>query len=98
MTSGVPSCEGEKGSKIPNMIYLELTGIRISDRLAKKPKQKDGVFAKLSLAVIGSCEVAKNPHIFITISNQHIQEINIHFDGTLNHFCPMVFAENQEQN
>ena len=24
--------------------------------------------------------------------------MNTHFDGTLNHFGPMVFAENQEQN
>ena len=55
-------------------------------------------FAKSSLVVIIACEVAKNPHIFLTRANQHIQEINRHFYGTLNHFGPMVFAENQEQH
>ena len=43
------------------------------------------------------CEVAKNPHIFITRANQYIQEINRQFYGTLNHFDPMVFAKIQEQ-
>ena len=42
--------------------------------------------------------MANNPHIFITRKNQNIQEINRHFDVTLNHFGPMVFAANQEQN
>ena len=57
-----------------------------------KPKRKYGLFSKLSLALIEACEVAKKPHIFITRENQHIQEINRHFDGTLNHFGPIVFA------
>ena len=39
----------------------------------------------------------KNPPIFITRANQHIQEINRHFDGTLNNYGPMAFEENQEQ-
>ena len=39
----------------------------------------------------------KNPHIFLTIANQHIKVLNIHFDGNLNHYVPMVFVENQEQ-
>ena len=59
MPSEMPSCEGEKRPKIPNMINLELT--------------KNGLFAKFSLAVIGVCGVAKNPHIFLTRANQHIQ-------------------------
>ena len=48
--------------------------MRRSERLAKKTKQKYGLFAKFSLAVIGACEVAKKPRIFLTISNQHIRE------------------------
>ena len=36
--------------------------------------------------------MATNPHIFLTSVDQHIQEINRHFDGTLNSFGPMVFA------
>ena len=67
-------------------------------RLADKSKQKYGLFAKFSLAVIGACGVSKTPHIFLTRSNQYIPEINIHFDGNLSHFGPMVFAENQELN
>ena len=39
-----------------------------------------------------------NPHIFPTKKNQHIQEINRHFYGTLYYFVSMVFTENQEQN
>ena len=39
--------------------------------------------------------MAKNPHIFLTRANQHIQEMNRHFDGTLNCFGPIVFAANQ---
>ena len=39
-----------------------------------------------------------NPDIFLTRENQHIQEINKHFDGILNNYGPMVFAVNQEQN
>ena len=42
--------------------------------------------------------MANNPHIFIIISNQHIQEINRNFDGTLNNYGPMVFLSNKEQN
>ena len=80
------------------MIYLASNGISRYDRLSNKPKQKCGLFPKLSLAVIGSYEVAKNPHIFLSVTNQHIQDINRHFDETLNHFDPMVFSENQEQN
>ena len=98
MPSGMTSREVENGSKIPNMIYLESTGLRISASLANKHKQKYGLFAKFSLSVIGACEVANNPHIFLTIANQNIHEINRQFDGTLNHFCIMAFSENQEQN
>ena len=39
----------------------------------------------------------KNPYIFLTGENQHIRDINKKFDGTLNHYGPMVFAENQEK-
>ena len=62
------------------------------------PKQKYGLFAKFSLSLVGLFEVADNTHVFITRANQHIQEINRHFDGTLNHFGLMVFVANQEQN
>ena len=62
-----------------------------------KPKQKYGLFSKLSLSVIGACGVVNNPHIFIATENQHNKEINRHFNGTLNHFGPMVFEENQEK-
>ena len=39
-----------------------------------------------------------NPHIFLTRANQHIQEINRDFDGTLDNYGLMVFAANKEQN
>ena len=45
-----------------------------------------------------ACEVAKNPHILLTIANQHIQEINRKFDGTLNNYGAMVFSANKAQN
>ena len=80
------------------MINLASTGIMRSSKLDNKPKQNDVLFAKFSLAVIGACGVAKNPHIFLTITNHNIKEINRHFDGTLNHYFFMVFSENQEQN
>ena len=51
---------------MPKMINLASTGISKSARFDNKPKPKYGLFAKLYLAVIGVCEVAKNPHIFIT--------------------------------
>ena len=70
--SGVPYQEGDKGSKIPNIIDLVSTGLRRAARLANKPKQKYGLFAKFYLSVIVSCEVDKNPHIFLTRSYQHI--------------------------
>ena len=79
------------------MIDIVSTGLSRSVRLANKPKQKYGLFAKFSLALIGACEVANNSHIFLTRVNQHIQEINRHFDGTLNHFGLMKFAANQEK-
>ena len=66
----MPSLEGDKGpevSKMPQMIYLASTGLRRYDRLANKPKQKYGLFDKLSLALVLACEVDKNPHIFLTI-------------------------------
>ena len=50
------------------------------------------------MAVIGACEVAKNPQIFLTRANQRIQEINRYFDVTLNHFGPILFVANQGQN
>ena len=42
--------------------------------------------------------MANKPHIFLTRVNQNIRETNRHFDGTLNKYGPMVFAENWEQN
>ena len=74
------------------MINMASTGTRRSIRLTDKPKQKYGLFAKFSVAVIGACEVDNNPHIFLTRENQHIQKINRHFDGNLNNVGPMVFA------
>ena len=74
------------------MIDIASTGLGRYSRLANKPKQKYGLFDKFILALIVSCEVDNNPHIFLTRANQHIQEMNGHFDGTLNHFGPMVFA------
>ena len=56
------------------------------------------VVLKLSLAVSGAYELDKNPHMFLTRANQYIQYINRHFDGTLNHFIPMVFVANKYQN
>ena len=47
--SGMPSCEGEKESKITKTIDPEWTGLSISARLDNKPKQKYGLFSKYSL-------------------------------------------------
>ena len=60
---------------MPKTIDMVSTSIRISTRLDNKPKQEYILFDKFALAVIGSCEVAKNPLIFITRVNQHIQEL-----------------------
>ena len=90
--------KGENGSKIPKLIDMVSTGLRKSSRLTNKTNQKYGLCAKFRLSVIGACKLAKNPGIFLTRANQHIQEINKQFDGTLNNFGPMLFAENQEQN
>ena len=62
----------ENGSKVPKMIDLVSTSLRVYARLDNKPKQKYGLFAKFSLSVIGRCEVAKNPHLFINLANQLI--------------------------
>ena len=78
---------------MPNMNNLSSTGLSRSSSLGNK-----FLFDKFPILVIGSCDVDITPHIFLTRENQDIQEINIHFDGKLNHFGPMVFAENQEQN
>ena len=88
----------DKRIKIPKKIDLVSTSLMRSSRLDNKPKQKYGLFVKFSSEVIGACEVANNSHIFITRANQHIQEINRHFDVTLNNFGPMVFSDNKEQN
>ena len=62
----MPSREGEKGSKMPKMINIASTGVKSSARLDNKPKQRYGLFAKLSLAVNVECDISKNPHIFTT--------------------------------
>ena len=77
---------------------METTGFRRYARLANTPKQKYVLFTKVSWELIGACEVAKNPQIFLTRENKHIQEISKQFDGFLNHFGLMVFTENQEEN
>ena len=58
---------------MPKMTDLTSTGIRRSARLANKPKQNYGLLSKLSLSLIGACEVAENFHIFLTRSNNHTQ-------------------------
>ena len=80
------------------MIDMESTGLRISASLDNKTRQKYGLFATLSIAAIQSCEVDKNPNIFLMRESRHIQEVSRHFGGTLNNYDTMVFAENQEQN
>ena len=50
--------------KTLKMLGMEPTGLRRSARLANKPKQKYGLFAKLSLELIVSCEVDNNPTYF----------------------------------
>ena len=37
-------------------IDLSSTGLRRSHRFSNKPKQKYGIFDKLSLALVGACE------------------------------------------
>ena len=61
------------------------------------PRKKYGLFAKFSLAAIGECEVDKNPHIFLIKVDEHGQENNRHFNGTLNIYGPVVFEANQEK-
>ena len=78
---------------MPNIINLSSPDLIISSRLANKTEQKYGLLSKLSLAVIGACEVAKNLHIFLTIAKQHIQEINRHSDGKLDNFGFVAFAK-----
>ena len=70
VTSGMTYRKVEKIPKLPKMMDLESTGFRRSDRLDNIPKQNYSLFSKLSLAVIGACEVANNPHIFLIISNK----------------------------
>ena len=83
---------------MPEMIDLESACLNRSERLSNKPRQKYGLFAKLLLAVIGACEVANNPHIFLTREKKRIHELNINCFGTLNNYILIVFAENQVQN
>ena len=90
----MPSCKGdkgEKGQKMPKILDLASTSLRRSSRLANKPQKKYSLFSKFSLPVVGAHEVAKNPHIFLTGANQHIQETNWQFDTTLNDFGLIVF-------
>ena len=79
------------------MIDLASTSLRRSARFSNKLGNKYGLFDILSLELIGTCEVDKNPHIFLTRANQNILEINGYFDETLNKYCLMVFEANQEQ-
>ena len=57
--------------------------------------KKYALFAKFSLAVVRSFEVDKKPDIYLTRANQHIQENNRRFGGTLNNFYPMIFEAKQ---
>ena len=52
------------------MTDLASIGIRIYARLANKPRQKYGLFDKLSLRVTGEYKAAKNPNMCMTRSNQ----------------------------
>ena len=45
------------------MLDMASTGLRRSEILENKPKQKYGLFTKFSLAVVGACEMTKNSHI-----------------------------------
>ena len=74
------------------------TGIMISSRLATKLKQEYGLFDKFSLTVVLERYMDKNPRVFLTRTNQHIQEVNRHFDRNPNCFGPMIFAANQDIN
>ena len=68
--------EGDKlemRSKMPKMVNIVSTGLRRSYGLNHKPQNKYGLFAKLSILAVGACEVARNPQISLTRSNQHIQ-------------------------
>ena len=58
---------------MPKMTDMASTSIMIYASLANKTRQKYGLFDKLSLSVIGACEAAKNPHIFLTRENQYVQ-------------------------
>ena len=51
------------------MIDLATTGIRRSAKFDLKPRQKYGLLGKLSLAVIGLCEVANIPQVFLNRPN-----------------------------
>ena len=99
--SAIPSYERykeEELSKTPKMINLVSTGLKRSGILDIKPQKKYSLFAKYSFTVVAAREVANKTHTFLTRENQNIQEFKRHFDGTLKHFCPMLFASNQEQN
>ena len=65
--------------------------------MSNKPKPKYGLFDEFVLAVVGACEVAKTRQISLYRANKHIYKRNRHFDGTLNHFGPMVSAENKNK-
>ena len=83
---------------MPKMVDPASTVIRRSERLANKPRNIYNLFDKFSLSVVVACEVAKNPHIFLTRANHPIQSFNRHFYGTLNNYGNIIFAANQEQN
>ena len=58
---------------MPKIIDLSSTGIGNSAGLDNKPKQQCDLCSKFYLVVIRSCEVAKNPQIFLTRANQRIR-------------------------
>ena len=70
--SGIPSCKIFL-SKMPKMVDLASTDLRRFARLANKPRQKYGLFSKLSLELIGACDVDKNSHTFLARENIHIK-------------------------
>ena len=71
---------------MPRIIDFSSTGICQPSRLENESKQIYGIFSIFLLAVIGSCDGTKHPHIFLTRANQYIQEINKNLYGTLNNF------------
>ena len=51
------------------MVNMASTDLLNSARLDNKLKPKYSIFAKLSLELVGACEVDLNKHLFLTRAN-----------------------------